>query len=109
MDLDDEIDRRTLSYSDMVKVLLLAGHVKAAFINYLDSELIVVIKDGFLPTSLDKARERLPIWLQGSKYSNDPSMVYSSSCTRICRITTTEIVGSPNRLRLMYPELERIL
>lgn len=109
MDLDDEIDRRTLSYSDIVKVLLSAGHIKAAFINYIDSELIVVIRDGFTPELLDKARERLPVWLQGTKYSNDQSIVYSSSCTRICKITTTEVVGSPNRLRLMYPDLERIL
>jgi hypothetical protein len=109
MNPEDDLDRRTLTYTDMVKLLMRAGNVRAAFINYLDSELIVVIRDGFKPESLDEARERLPMWLSGLKYPKDPSILYSSSCTKILGITTTEVSGSPNRLMLMYPELERIL
>jgi hypothetical protein len=107
MNPETEIDRRTMSYGDMVKQLISAGNIKAAFINYIDSELIIVIKDDFTPQSLESIRERLPIWLEGAKH--DPGVFYSVSCTRICKITTTEIEGSPNRLLLMYPELERIL
>ena len=109
MNAEDEIDRRTLSYGDMVKLLLSAGKIKAAFINYIDSELLVVIKDGFSPDSLDSVRERLPIWLQGISFPEDKSIVYSSSFTKICKITTVEIEGSPNRLKLMCPGLEKLL
>ena len=109
MNAEDEIDRRTLDYSDMVRVLVAAGKIRAAFINYIDSELLVVIKEGFDPKSLDSARERLPIWLQGINFPKDQSIVYSTSCTKICSIRTIEIEGSPDRLRLMCPELERIL
>jgi hypothetical protein len=109
MNPEDDLDRRTLTYTDIVKLFISAGNIKAAFINYLDSELIVVIRDGFKPESLGAARERLPMWLSGLKYPKDPSVLYSSSCTKILRIKTTEVVGSPNRLMLMYPELERIL
>lgn len=93
----------------MVKLLLSAGSIRAAFINYIDSELLVVTREGFKPESLDKARELLPIWLQGIQYPKDPSVVYATSYTKICRITTTEVDGSPTRLMLMYPGLERIL
>ena len=93
----------------MVKLLLAAGHIKSAFVNYIDSELLVVTREGFKPESLNKARELLPIWLEGIQYPKDPSIVYATTCTKICRITTTEVDGSPMRLMLMYPGLEKLL
>jgi hypothetical protein len=109
MNQEEDLDERTMTNTDMVKLLISAKNVRAAFVNYIDSELIVVVNDKFKPESLDKARERLPIWLQGILYPKDPSVVFSTSCTKICRISTMKIEGSPIRLLLQYHYLEKIL
>jgi hypothetical protein len=109
MKAEEDIDSRVLTYSTMVKMLLSTKSIKAAFVNCIDSELIVITRGEFISESLDGVRALLPIWLQSIQYSNDPSMVYSASCTKILRVTIAEIDGSPTRLMLMYPYLERIL
>jgi hypothetical protein len=108
MDVED-IDQRTISYGDVVKKLINTRKVKAAFINYINSELIIITREGFENLPLDDIRELLPMWLNGLKFPDDPKIIYSSSYTKIVRLTTMEFVGSPNRLKLMNPEWERIL
>jgi len=106
---ESNLDQRTMTYSDMVKALISIGNVRAAFINCIDSELLIVTRDGFKAKALDPIRERLPIWLQNSHFPKDPSTVYSFTCTKICRIRIVEIEGSPLRLKLMFPGIDQIL
>jgi hypothetical protein len=110
--MEEEIDdlvNRTFANVEIVKNLISFGFVKAAFINYLNSELIVVTKEGFKQQSLNVLKSRLPIWIESLYFSKDPSILWSTSSVKINKISTIKIVGSPLRLMLMYPELERIL
>jgi hypothetical protein len=105
----DAEDQRIVVYSDIIKQLMGAGKVKAAFINCIKSELIIITKEGFDNRSLDGIRKLLPIWMNGLDFPDDPKIIYSSSYTKIIRLTTMEFEWSPNRLKLMNPEWERIL
>lgn len=109
MNIEQEIESRTLSYADLAKLLFSTKSIKSAFINYLDTELIIIPRDNFSQHTIDKIKDKLPIWLENIIYSQDPSVIYSSSCTRIDKIRIVEIVGSPLRLKLKYPGLEKLI
>lgn len=106
---ESNLDQRTMTYSDIVKALISVGNVRAAFISSIDSELLIVTKEGFKAKALDQIRERLPIWLENTQYPKDPCTIYSFTCTKICRIRILEINGSPLRAKLMFPGIDRIL
>lgn len=109
MNPESEIDQRTMSYADVVKVLLSIGNVRAAFINCMESELLLVTRNGFKISSLEILLNKLPLWIQNGCFPNDPNISYSFTCTKICRFRTIEIEGSPLRAKLMYPGIEKIL
>lgn len=104
-------DNKIISFSDLAKILLSLGKIRSAFINYINSELLIITRDNFKQESLNELREQLPIWIEGQYHPKDPLIIYSCSCILIRRIkvVTLDLGNSPLRLKLQYPELEKLL
>lgn len=104
-----DIDQRIVEQSKIARILVKSGVVRSAFINPQNSEIIIVVRDSYVEDSLNEMRKLLPFWLNQIHYSNDSSIDYSTSCTRVDRVRTLKIEGSPLRLKLINQSLEKIL
>ena len=104
-----DIDQRIVEQSKVARILVKSSVVKSAFVDYKNSEIIIIVRDSWVEDSLNEMKKLLPFWLNHIHYSKDSSIEYSTSCTRVDRIRILKMEGSPLRLKLINQSLEKIL